>query len=209
MCPGLRLCPHPSAGMWALTSVRSWLQRQGFYGAKSRCGTARGSQRQHRAAQRGLQGVKGHSALLGWSCCFPGWRHGKAQKTGRGRVGEVLRGTGSQSPIQERCKKHSVLPWPLVSVALCSHLGGADVSGTKTCSPGAPVPRGRGCCFPSAWSTPPSQQPLPNPGCFSRFSSNSDSSLNPSLALSLRCSSSETSEQLLSIHFSSQSCTVA
>lgn len=31
MCPGLRLCPHPSAGMWALTSVHSWLQRQGFY----------------------------------------------------------------------------------------------------------------------------------------------------------------------------------
>ncbi|CAN0459965.1 unnamed protein product [Rangifer tarandus platyrhynchus] len=104
----------------------------------------------------------------------------------------------------------------LLSAALASGVGGSVLPpwgyrrewDQDLLSRSSSAPR-EGVLLPFSLVHTPSQQPLPNPGCFSRFSSNSDSSLNPSLALSLRCSSSETSEQLLSIHFSSQSCTVA
>lgn len=90
MCPGLRLCPHPSAGMWALTSVRSWLQRQGFYTGPGEGVALPESQRQHRAARRGLQGVKGHSAL-GMVLLLPGvgtWKSAENREGPAGRSGE-------------------------------------------------------------------------------------------------------------------------
>ena len=126
--------------------------------------------------------LKGHNALLCWFCCILGWGHGKAQRTGRGRVGEGARGTGGP-PSRRDAESTDCCPGlrclsPSGSVLL--QWWGRGEWNPRPALQELPVPWGRGCCFLSAWSTPPFQQPLPNPGCFSRLSSNSDSSLNPS-----------------------------